>query len=100
MLPTQQAYFLQLASLNKRSLTLYQDLCTTWPNIAYLVLKHDKDEANTTLQEIVDNRRGHYRLDAQIVVYCPSWEETCRLGRLLQCPAFTSDKGTAKDKAR
>jgi superfamily II DNA helicase RecQ len=100
MPPSREAHFLQLAGLDRRTLTVCRELSTSRPNIGYLVIEHDKDDADAELQTAVDTIRDMLGPDAQIVVYCPSREETRRLGKLLRCHAFTSDAGTEEDKAR
>lgn len=97
--PTQQPHFLQLAGLDERSLTVCRDPSTARPNIAYSVVEHDRDALAQVLVQLVNKKRSQYGRDAQIIVYCPTREETRRLARLLQCTAFTSDMGTEEEKA-
>jgi hypothetical protein len=72
MLPSREVHFLQLAGLDRRTLTVCQELSTSRPNISYLVIEHDKDDADAELQTAVNTIRDILGLDAQIVVYCPS----------------------------
>ena len=79
----QQPYFLQLASLNKRSLTLCRDACTARPNIAYSVIKHNRADLELVLKRLVAQKRAQYSLAAQIIVYCPTKERTRQLAQVL-----------------
>ena len=72
----QQPYFLQLTSLNKQSLTLCRDACTARPNITYSVVKHNRANLELVLKRLVAQKRARYGPAAQIIVYCPTKEQT------------------------
>jgi len=98
--PTLQPAFLQIAGLDARTVTICRDERTTRTNIAYQVLEYTRGSLDEVLVELVATKRRKYGPEAQIIVYCPTVEETKRLARLLQCSAYYRQMDTDEEKAR
>ncbi|KAE8822995.1 hypothetical protein HRS9122_10470 [Pyrenophora teres f. teres] len=98
--PTLQPAFLQTAGLDAQTVTICRDESTTRTNIAYQVLEYTRGTLEKVLVELVAAKRRKYGPGAQIIVYCPTVDETKRLARLLQCSAYYREMGSDEEKAR
>jgi superfamily II DNA helicase RecQ len=98
--PTLQPAFLQIAGLDAETVTVCRDERTTRTNIAYQVLEYPRGTLEQVLAELVAAKRRKYGPEAQIIIYCPTVEETRRLARLLQCSAYYREMGSDEEKAR
>ncbi|CAA9967161.1 ATP-dependent DNA helicase Q1 [Pyrenophora teres f. maculata] len=98
--PTLQPAFLQTAGLDAQTVTICRDKSTTRTNIAYQVLEYTRGTLEKVLVELVAAKRRKYGPGAQIIVYCPTVDETKRLARLLQCSAYYREMGSDEEKAR
>ncbi|PVH91867.1 hypothetical protein DM02DRAFT_734000 [Periconia macrospinosa] len=98
--PTLQPAFFQTAGLDAETVTVCRDERTTRTNIAYQVLEYPRGTLEKVLVELVAAKRRRYGPEAQIIVYCPTVEETKRLARLLQCSAYYREMGSDEEKAR
>ncbi|KAF2844431.1 hypothetical protein T440DRAFT_523512 [Plenodomus tracheiphilus IPT5] len=92
--------FLEVAGLDRKELDIVRDKSMTQPNIAYQVLEYTRGELDTTFVNLLAAKRVKYGLQAQILVYCPSVEETKRLGRLPQYTAYYRQVASDEEKAR
>ncbi|KAK1911245.1 hypothetical protein P3342_011847 [Pyrenophora teres f. teres] len=97
--PTLQPAFLQTAGLDAQTVTICRDESTTRTNIAYQVLEYTRGTLEKVLVELVAAKRRKYGPGAQIIVYCPTVDETKRLARLLQCSAYYREMGTRRRHA-
>ncbi|UPX20622.1 uncharacterized protein EKO05_0010850 [Ascochyta rabiei] len=98
--PTLQPAFLHTAGLDAQTVTICRDERTTQTNIAYQVLEYTRGTLEKVLIELVAAKRSRYGPKAQIIVYCPTVDETKRLAKLLQCSAYYRQMGSDKEKAR
>jgi superfamily II DNA helicase RecQ len=98
--PILQPAFLDIAGLDIRELDVIRDESTIRPNIAYRVQKYTQGELDITLVHLVVAKRAKYGVEAQILIYYPTVEETKRLGQLLQCSAYYREIATDEEKSR
>ena len=98
--PTLQPAFLHAAALDQRTLTICRDEHTTRTNIAYHVHGYKQGTLDDTLTALIAAKREKYGPEAQILVFCPSTDETKRLGKYLSCSAYWRQIATDNKKAR
>ncbi|UPX20280.1 uncharacterized protein EKO05_0010517 [Ascochyta rabiei] len=98
--PTLQPAFLHTAGLDAQTVTICRDERTTRTNIAYQVLEYTRGTLEKVLIKLVAAKRSRYGPKAQIIVYCPTVDETKRLAKLLQCSAYYRQMGSDEEKAR
>ena len=71
---------------------------TTRHNIAYRVHPYDQEHEQDVVQAAVAQLKQRYPLPGQIIIYCRTVEQTESFARLLGCPAYHRNIGSAEEK--
>lgn len=97
LLPKDEEAFFHSSRLKKEEV-LFLRGSTVRTNVEYRVVEYLRSEEDQRVQELVRQKVEQYPSPGQIVVYCRSITQCKRLGKVLQCPIYFREVGSADEK--